>query len=161
MKNTTQILGLALMITFTLMTNSINAQPPSHIEDGREHIEAMKTAFLTRKMQLTKEEAREFWPVYDKYQEKMLPLIQERRTKSGSMIEILATMKDEEINDLIDERLSNAEQILALRKQQINDLRKILPPSKIFIFIEAEQQFNRELQQRINQRKDDRPNFKR
>lgn len=153
MKKTNQYVKLTTIVFLVLSSFTLTAQQPPDMQAGRERIEAAKTAFLTRKMQLTKEEAREFWPVFDAYQEKMKEVRNDRIENSAPEAGDLKNMTDEQINEMIDARLNNAEKAIALRKQLIEDLREILPPAKIAIFLHAEHQFNRELQQRINQRR--------
>ena len=121
---------------------------------GRERIEVAKTTFLSRQMKLTPDEARLFWPVYDQYQQKLNELEEERRQAMDKTARGLHGMSDKEINELIDARIQNAELALLARKKLIADLREILPPAKIVIFFRAEQQFNREIQLRINERRD-------
>ena len=120
---------------------------------ARERIEVAKTTFLSRQMKLTPDEARLFWPVYDQYQEKMSELEDDRRQAMDNIVEGLAGMSDKEINEIIDARIRHAELALMARKKLISDLREILPPAKIVIFLRAEQQFNREIQQRISERR--------
>jgi len=156
MKKATHLLKLVVIFILALTATTLHAQPRERMEEGRERIEAMKIAFLTRKMQLTPAEAREFWPIYNAYHEKMKPLIREREKSLEKMIEDLSGLSDEEINEMINKRLNYVEQTVALRKQFIEDLKEVLPPAKIIIFMEAEQQFNRELQQRLNQRRNHR-----
>ena len=50
---------ITLLTGFFLLTNSLIAQPPPPPPDGpgNEKIEAMKIAFLTKRLQLTPEEA--------------------------------------------------------------------------------------------------------
>jgi hypothetical protein len=153
MKKSNQLAKLTVILIILFSNVSLAAQQPPNMQDGRERIEAAKTAYLTRKMQLTKEEARVFWPVFDAYQEKMKEVRNDRSENIVSGRSELNKMTDEQINEMIDTRLNNAEKAIALRKQLIDDLREILPPAKIAIFLQAEHQFNRELQQRINQRR--------
>jgi len=153
MKKSNQLAKLTVILIILFSNVSLAAQQPPNMQDGRERIEAAKTAYLTRKMQLSKEEARVFWPVFDAYQEKMKEVRNDRSENIVSGRSELNKMTDEQINEMIDTRLNNAEKAIALRKQLIDDLREILPPAKIAIFLQAEHQFNRELQQRINQRR--------
>jgi hypothetical protein len=153
MKKMNQFAKLAVILIMVFSNVSLAAQHQQGMQDGRERIEAAKTAFLTRKMQLTKEEAREFWPIFDAYQEKMKDVRDDRNENIVKGPGELNDMTDEQINEMIDTRLNNAEKAIALRKQLIEELREILPPAKIAMFLQAEHQFNRELQQRLNQRR--------
>lgn len=152
MKN--QYFAQKLVTGFLLMmlTFSLSAQPGVGMQQ-RERIEMIKTRFLTRQMELTKEEARQFWPVYDTYQADMLKLKADRDDWIPKSPEAFDRMNDDEINALIDARMSQAEKAVQARKTLIEELREFLPPRKIAIFLRAEQQFTKELQQRIKEQR--------
>jgi hypothetical protein len=68
--------GLLGLIMFLTMSTDLIAQ------DRREHyqrIEAIKVAFITKKLDLTTEEAQKFWPVYNNYQKELMELMRKRR----------------------------------------------------------------------------------
>jgi len=44
------------------------AQRPGK-EDRREKVDALKVGFITKKLDLSSEEAQKFWPVYNKFQD--------------------------------------------------------------------------------------------
>lgn len=149
-KIATRIFWIVLIV---MVSGTLPAQTERTLPRQRENIELIKTRYLTRQMQLSQEEARNFWPVYDEYQAGLKQLRTDRDQLIPESPEIFDAMTDGEINAMIDARLSHAEKTVALRKKMIEDLRKVLPPRKIAIFLRAEQQFNRELQQRIRDRR--------
>ena len=64
--------GLLGIILFLNMSTELIAQ------ERREHyqrIEAIKVAFITKKLDLTTEEAQKFWPVYNNYQKELMVLM--------------------------------------------------------------------------------------
>lgn len=145
---TTWIIFLLVM----LMDFTVNAQQRTPSQ-GRERIEAAKTAYLSRHIKLTSGEARQFWPVYDQYQEEMAQVRMNRKEVLHHEDSELESMSESEINALIDSRIAQAEKALAARKKMIESLRQFLPPIKIARFLRAEHQFNEELQQRLKNRK--------
>ena len=149
-KFATRSLWIALIV---LISGTLAAQSEQTLPKQRENIELIKTRYLTRQMQLTKEEARNFWPIYDEYQAAMQQLRSDRNQSIPESPEVFDAMTDAEINAMIDARLSHAEKTIGIRKKMIGDLREVLSPRKIAIFLRAEQQFNRELQQRIRERR--------
>jgi hypothetical protein len=154
-KFTTSIM-IFLMFVPAMTVSILYAQQRPGPKQGRERLEVAKTTFLSRQMKLTPEEARLFWPVYDQYQESLSQLKDERLEAFQDIAEGLENKSDQEINALIDERLLHAEKALAARKKLVKDLREFLPPIKIAVFFRAEQQFNRELQQRMMERRNGR-----
>ena len=90
----TNMLNLkTILLASIIMTSAITfAQkdgtppPPPPAKDNKaerqnerkENIEAMKIGFLTKKLDLTPEEAQKFWPVYNQYSDKMKELRKRR-----------------------------------------------------------------------------------
>lgn len=138
------------------ITGILSAQPGPGPRQ-HEKIELIKTRYLTRQMQLTSAEARVFWPVYDNYQAKLEQLKKDREDWAPDSPEAFDKMNDTQIDALIDGRLANAEAALDARKDLIKDLREILPPRKIAVFLRAEQQFAKELRDRIQERRGQQP----
>jgi hypothetical protein len=129
------------------------AQPGDRNHRQSEKIEALKTRFFTRQMQLTPQEARLFWPLYDEYTTKQNRLREQRDELTPESSDAFDDMTDEEINKMIDDRLQQAETALEDRKKLINDLREILPPHKVARFLRAEHRFKIELHNRIQERR--------
>jgi hypothetical protein len=152
-KKQSLITGLfGLMIV--LVAHAVAAQPADRMQPHRDQIEAIKTRFFTRQMQLTPEEARLFWPIYDTYMAKQEKLRMQRDERTPESIEVFAAMTDEEINVLIDARLQQAETALEERKKLITALREVLPPRKVAMFLRAEHRFTDELRKRLEERRE-------
>ncbi len=145
-----KLIMLALMIVSSIQLTAQRRQEPP---PGRERLEVAKTTFISRQMKLTPEEARLFWPVYDKYEAAMQDVRDDRREAFENIGEGIENMSDEEINAMIDGRIRQAEAALNARKTMIAELREFLPPRKIAFFLRAEQQFNRQLEERLMQRR--------
>ena len=157
MKNFTQPIKILFLLVFIVAGGNSFSQHRPAAQQGRERIEVVKTTFLSRQMKLTPEEARIFWPVYDQYQEAVKELEEDRHSALQNIGEGLEEMNEDEINAMIDARIRHAETALAARKKMIADLREFLPPRKIAIFLRAENQFNRKLQERMMERRGGRP----
>jgi hypothetical protein len=63
------------MLTMVLifLTSAALAQPERNIRPGQgmQKLESMHIAYLTRELNLTPEEAQQFWPVYNKYRNEL------------------------------------------------------------------------------------------
>jgi hypothetical protein len=134
-----------------LVPSIVNSQPVK--APFRERMEAAKVAFITRNMELTPQEARIFWPLYDAYEAKVR---EQRQARMERSIELrnLDELSDAEVNKLIDGRLEQAEVTLKARKEFIGQLRKELSPRKAAMFIRAEEDFQREVAERIHPNED-------
>ena len=115
------------IITFLFfVTSSIFAQTGENKRKrpDKEQVEAMKIAFITKKLNLSPEEAQQFWPVYNEYTAKRDALRKEvrksKKTKDGQ-----TEPSDAEVAKMI-------EQHFTLRQQEL-DLDKVYhnkPPSR-------------------------------
>ncbi|MBE0640185.1 MAG: hypothetical protein IH598_16850 [Bacteroidales bacterium] len=152
MEKTLSLTKSLIVFIFLFITGILSAQPGPGPRQ-QEKIELIKTRYLTRQMQLTSAEARVFWPVYDKYQAKLDQLKKDREDWVPDSPDAFDTMNDTQIDALIDGRLAHAEAALDARKDLIKDLREILPPRKVAIFLRAEQQFAKELRDRIQEKR--------
>ena len=108
-------------------------------KDG-ERLEALKIAYLTKKLNLTTEEAQRFWPVYNQY---------------------MADMKKIRVSDPGGDEIEKDEKILAVRKKYQGDFAKALSPERANEFYKAEKEFYgfvaKELQQRKQLRQEGKP----
>lgn len=154
MKTKVLITGLLLILTM----NALWANLQERMLGGpqKQRIETAKVAFFSKQMKLTPDEAKVFWPLYDQYQIALDEQKRERRQKLEDVRTRLEDMTEDQINELIDSRLEQAENALAARKQFITQLRKVFPAVKVALYFKAEEQFQRELIERVNQIKENR-----
>lgn len=122
-------------LMIVLLPFAAMAQPGNRLGEGRQQLEAIQIAFLTRELSLTSQEAEKFWPVYNKYQDEMKGLL-----RKGSDTDVL----------------SQQQQALDIRKKYKNDFVKILGAERTNKLFEAEMRFRemvkRELQNRQKRR---------
>ena len=143
MKDLKKILIIALLMVSVIGTNAQK-------ESKREKMEALKIAFITEKLDLTKEESQKFWPVFNQYQ-KDKKAISER--KKGDKKPDFDSMSDSEIENFIDSKLVKAQNLLNLRKEYLGEFKKVLPIRKVAKLIQAERNFKREVLKRLKQSK--------
>ena len=79
-----------LIIIFCL---SAFAQPPKNHPEKREQIEALRISFITQRLDLTREEAQRFWPVYNEYHDALESLRKERREEMKNYRERCSEVK--------------------------------------------------------------------
>lgn len=128
--------------------------------DGRmnERIKAQKVAFITEKLSLTAEEAQQFWPIYNAFEEKRESI------KSGQLREVKITirqnpdMSDREASKLLDQILDAENEIHNAKMKLAEDLKSVLSPKKIIRLRAAEDGFNRELLQHLKKMRERRMN---
>lgn len=106
--------------------------PGGRPKDGN-RIESLKIAFITRKLDLSPEEAQKFWPVYNKYAEELKKTHQELRNNNGTEIE-------------------KEEKMLTLRKKYNLEFQKVLSSEKANNYFRVEKEFVMVLQKEMQKR---------
>ena len=97
-------------------------------------LEAYKIAYLTKKLNLTPQEAQQFWPIYNKYQQE----IKSARTD-------LKTNRPDEIQ--LEERMLN------IRKKYNSEFSKALNPEKVNTLYKSEKEFGHMVQKELIERR--------
>ena len=149
-----------LFLFIALLPAWVQAQQNKRVEAAKEKIEAAKIGFFSQQMELTPAEAKQFWPEYELYQNRLENLKTARRQSQQRIGKNVEMMSDQEINQLIDSRLGQANEAVKAREDFINAIRKFLPPLKVVRYFAAEEQFKKKLMERLEQRKQqaERPN---
>ena len=70
-----------LILLILLISSNIYAQPPVKKAEMKEKIKSLKISFITENLELTSEEAQQFWPVYNNYESRIIKL----RHEDGSV----------------------------------------------------------------------------
>lgn len=132
--------------------------PPDNFDDRREEIEAMKIGFLTKRLDLSADEAQKFWPVYNKFQDEMERHRKARRMERKDMKEEFGKMSDADAEKLVDGEIAFRQQELDLVKKYHAQFKQVLPIKKVAMLYRTEEDFKRELLKRIQERRqEDRP----
>lgn len=130
MKQIYTILAAFMLIAFSATAQVVEKKKG---EQGGK-IEALKIAFITKKLDLTIEEAQKFWPVYNKYSAELRQVRIEARTNKTPELE-------------------TEEKVLAIRKKYNIEFSKVLPAEKVNSFFKAEKEFGTILQKELMERR--------
>ena len=128
-----------------------NGQGPNH-----EKIKALKAAHITSELDLTSAEAEKFWPVYNKFDSKLMELRKQMRSENMGKHHKgnFDNLTDEEANVVIDKMLEMKTTELEYRKELVNNLRGVISPKKILKLQRAEESFKRMLFDRLKKGKE-------
>lgn len=142
-------------ILFIILLLTISA--PAFAQPGKggprhEKIEALKVSFLTTKLDLTPEEAKVFWPVYNQYQKEMDALQQQRRQRWQNREEQLNEMSEKEISAFIDDNIKFEQQELDIRKKYHQEFKSVLPVRKVALLYQGEREFKIMLLNKLRER---------
>ncbi|WP_207532786.1 hypothetical protein [Desertivirga arenae] len=135
MKN--HIFKLLLLLTFLLPSLYSSAQP------GQGQLESVKAEYLTRRLNLSPEEAQKFWPVYRNYQKDLHKIMMERRK---------ARQEQKKSGEQVDELEFEAD-ILEVRKRYRKEFSEVLPAQKVNLLYQAENDFRQQLIKELGERR--------
>lgn len=127
----------------------------SQENDRKERIKALKVAYLTEQLELSKMEAEKFWPIYNTFDEQEHKLRKENYSKRKETN--VESLSESEAKKMIDDMISNEKKKHDLRENFINDLQKILPSKKIIKLKIAEDEFNKKMFEEYKKRRDSKP----
>ena len=112
------------------------------------NLQAQKETYINTELNLTAEESRRFWPLYNE----MRSQIKATRLEDMKNTDV-STMSDQEAEKFIDDQLAREEKVLAIKKKYSLQLRKVLPARKVAMLPLVERKFNKELLRRISSRR--------
>lgn len=123
---------------------------------NKNRIDLLKISFITEEIDLTPEEAQQFWPIYNKYTDKIHEARQElergiqREIKQSGGIDNLSEEKSKEIV----ERFIALEETMSVNKISMTKaLRSVISSNKIIKLQIAERNFNRRMLQEYGKRR--------
>ena len=130
------------LLGFVFLANMFSfAQTGDDPKDGTRRIDAIKIAYLTKELDLSPDEAKAFWPVYDRYTN-----------------EIKSTLKDSKDDDV----LVRQQKLLDIRKKYKNEFVRVLSQERVNRLFMAENRFAELLKKDLQERRKNqmRPNRK-
>jgi Spy/CpxP family protein refolding chaperone len=139
-----------LILLLSLFASALSAQPGQmRGRGGIERVEAEKIAFFTRYLDLSSQEAREFWPVYDNYQDRKSNLLRERYSLSKTFSQASDDIKEKEAEEMADRYIALQIREAELAKEFHEKFKRVLPARKVMMFYQAENEFRMQLLRRL------------
>ncbi|HSH65868.1 MAG TPA: hypothetical protein VLB84_08740 [Bacteroidia bacterium] len=130
-----------ILLFFTVFAFTGIAQNREDFQSKRENIEAMKVAFITQKLDLTPQEAQQFWPVYNEYSDKTKELRKKRRQDNREARSNFDELSDKEIEQVVNNDLAYRQKELDIQKEYNEKFKAVLPIKKVAKLYAAEEQF--------------------
>ena len=149
-----------LIIALAIIGTAASAQtrpnpgqrPGARPGQAKERIESAKIGFITRELQLTPDEAKAFWPIYNAMEAELKkanrdPLREGLKTVRGEGgIDNLSDAQARELLAEIDKVGAERE---AVRHTYQKEFLKVLPPQKVLKLHVAERKFKQEVMERL------------
>lgn len=135
-----------IIFTITLLCTylAVFAQPS-------ERMQAFKAAYFTEELELTTEESRAFWPIYDEYETE-----RERLRRAARPNKRIKDLTDAELEMQINLRFEMEEKELALKRTYFQKFKMALPIRKVANIHHVERKFKKEVLGMIRERRAER-----
>lgn len=138
MKHLLVTLGLLIGIFFSLFAQE-------EMGENKERVEALRIAFLTKRLSLTTDEAQKFWPIYNQYNLELENTRKESLLMRKALKEGMETMTDKEVEKVADEFLGQRRKEVDIMDKYYLQFKKTLPIRKVALLYKSERDFKRHL----------------
>jgi hypothetical protein len=123
------------------------------LQEKKDKIKSLKIAFISQKLALTSEEAEKFWPVYNKYDDKIMALKEaQMKLRVGKR-----NSSDEEALKKIEEAEAIESEVMLLKKKMRAELIPIITAEKVVALERLEHEFHRKILEKLKGRKGNHP----
>ncbi|MCW0482821.1 hypothetical protein [Gaoshiqia sediminis] len=145
MKKITIILSLLLLGVFAI------AQPRGRHDDFEKY-KALKVSFMTEKLELTPQEAQQFWPIYNEFDKKRFETHQKRRELEEQVKTNYDKYSESEFKKASYEIIDQAVKESSLLKEYHEKFLRVLPAKKVVIIGQVENEFRFKMIREYRQR---------
>lgn len=135
-----------LVVLFISLQQWVMGQP-----SRRERVEAERVAFITKRMQLTPQQAQGFWPIHTQYEKEERLIKQKYRTQIS-----IASMTELDAEEAIEKRLRMEEELLALKKNFFSRFKTVVSARQVLLFQKSNAEFKQYLLEEIRKRRSNR-----
>lgn len=140
---------MIIVFSFSLL----KAQQGNMMQNHKK-IETQRVVFITQSLDLSPEEAQQFWPIYNEMQKKIQVIHNDMRKMNKSFRKNNNELfSDKEIVAKCDSILSFEKMQLDIKIEYFRKYKKILPPKKLIKFMNIERDFNKRLLNKISRHK--------
>ena len=149
-KYKTKILYTALLLVFAMGLSAQDGRGRGPKMD-REKLQAARIAFLTNRLDLTPDNAKEFWPIFNEYEKKKNELNRDYNKQKRALVaeEGLRNISDENAVKMLEIYMEQKQAELNLEKEYLDKFQSVLPPTKVWMVLRFDSEFRRNLMQRI------------
>ena len=136
---------IPVLILFFLSANLIFAQDESNHPQRRQRLKAQRVAFITERIDLTPNEAEEFWPMFNQFENEKNVIQKKYKNKKR-----LVNMTDEELEKHLLNNFTKDQELLDLKKSYFSKFKDIISIRKIAMLAVAEREFRKSIVNKLN-----------
>ena len=147
-----KIIRLLLITAFIIFGYYANAQP----NEKMQKIKSLKIGFITESLELTPDEASDFWPIYNFHQDKIHQLYHQNRKLRHAMRseQYFENLTDEEADKVLNNLLQTDKNIEQEKLAMFEKLKTVLPSKKLLKLHKAENDFRHKILEQYRKRKE-------
>ena len=127
----------------------------AHAQIDKE-FEARRIAYITKSLDLSPQEAQQFWPVYNAYKAELEQVQREKNRIQRGVRMAVQTKTDEELEKLSDEYIDLSVQQSQIQNRYHEEFKKVLPVRKVVLLYKTEQELNRRILEELRRRQEER-----
>ena len=124
--------------------------PPDRAR-ANERMEAQLIGFITQKLELTSEEAAQFWPIFNEFRK-----AEEEKRESIKPEASFVDMTEAQAEKFLTDQLRVEGEVVELRKKYIEELKAVISAKKIVMLSNIEREFKRRVLEHIRDRRGNR-----
>ncbi len=124
-----------------LVLISVNALTQQDKEENLKKLQDQKVEYFTKRLELTRDQSKKFWPVYNDYQNRKNLIAQERRNTVKYFTENSENISEEETAELLDKYINYQKRETVLLEDYANKFHEFLPEKKVMQVFILEVQF--------------------
>lgn len=155
MKQTLQRITLLIALCAVVFTPVVAQGTDDDQHASKEkmaEIKAQKSAYITTKLELTTEQAQQFWPLYNAYDAQQDVIRKEARELGRGARNSGDALTEAQAAEMIAKHLANLQKEVDLDNQYSDKFKKSIGAVKTVQLRLAEQDFNREVLRRLKER---------
>lgn len=122
----------------------------------QQKLKSLEILYIGRELDLTAEEAKLFWPVFDQYTEETEALINRRRKARKEVRNIQLQDKDAAAQKDMTNEFRFEKELINIKMKYRDEFMKILPPQKVSQFFKAEREFRNLIYKQLRERREQR-----
>ncbi len=119
---------------------------------AQEKMEAFKIAFFTERLQLSPDESKAFWPLFNQFENER-DALKDKFDLEGQKLEL---MSDKDVEAAIMQHIEMEEQLVKLRRDYVRRFMEVLPVRKVAMLQRIDTEFKRALLEEIKKRREER-----
>ena len=138
-----RLLSIVLLLCcFTISSYAQGEHRNSDRKKMKGKMEAQKIAFITQELDLSTEEAQQFWPVYNEYTKELEAIKKDRPNRREMQDKVLT---DSEAASQLSTMIETEKRHTAIKEDYIGQMKNVLSIQKVAKLFRLEHRFKREM----------------